>query len=107
MNRRVAFLLLAFAFFPSAVHAADGPAKKAEPPRMKNDVSETIMMMDGFKDQRCGERKVVKTEVVESKSGAPSVERWVMDRCGKPVSYSVKYTRNAKGGTDFSVQMEK
>jgi len=63
------------------------------------------MIMDGPRGRECAERKIVKTEVLEAgQDKKPVVERWTLDRCGKPVNYLVKYTH---GGKDFDVQLEK
>jgi hypothetical protein len=80
----------------------------AESPQLRHDVTQMVMIMDGPRDRKCTERKVVKTETIESRpDGTPSVERWTLDRCGKLVNYRVRFTPNSKGGTDFDVQLEK
>jgi hypothetical protein len=76
----------------------------AEPPQLRQDVAQMVLIMDGPRDRTCAQRKIVKTEVVES---TPAVERWTLDRCGKRVNYRVRYTPNSKGGTDLDVQLEK
>ncbi|HEX9443991.1 MAG TPA: hypothetical protein VGA73_07715 [Candidatus Binatia bacterium] len=76
-----------------------------EPPKPRDDVAQMIIMMDGLRDRNCAERKVDKTELLETAPDKrPAVERWTIDRCGKPVNYRVKYS---KGGADFDVQLEK
>lgn len=76
--------------------------------RLREDVTQTLMMMDGVRDRNCTERKVVNAEVLESRrDGTAAVERWTLDRCGKAVRYRVRYTPNPKGGDDFDVQLEK
>jgi hypothetical protein len=80
----------------------------AESPPLRDDVTQMVMIMDGPRDPRCTERKIVKTEIVEARPDkTPAVERWTLDRCGKAVRYRVRYTPNPKGGDDFDVQLEK
>ena len=80
----------------------------AAAPEARDDVTQMVMMMDGLRDRNCAERKVTKTEVVEARpDGAPAVERWTLDRCGKAVRYRVRYTASPKGGDDYDVQLEK
>lgn len=74
-------------------------------PKPRDDVAQTIIIMDGPRGKECAERKITKTEVLEAgQDKKPVVERWTLDRCGKPVNYLVKY-KNA--GKDFEVQLEK
>lgn len=80
-------------------------ARAAETPRPRDDVARMIVMMDGLRDRNCAERKVDRTEVLETAPDKkPAVERWTLDRCGKEIIYRVKYS---KGGADFDVQLEK
>jgi hypothetical protein len=87
-------LLLAAVFTPAMGNAAES--------KLRDDVTATVMIMDGPRDKNCAERKIVKTEVIEAR-----VERWTLDRCGKLVNYRVRFSTNSKGGTDFDVQPEK
>jgi hypothetical protein len=83
-------------------------AHAAESPRLREDVTQILMMMDGVRDRSCTERKVVNAEVLEARrDGTSAVERWMLDRCGKAVRYRVRYTASPKGGDDFEVQLEK
>jgi len=80
-------------------------AAAAEPPKPRDDVAQTIMIMDGPRDKNCAERKIVKTELIEAAQDKTAVvERWTLDRCGKSVNYLVKYL---KGGKELDVQIEK
>jgi len=76
----------------------------AESQQFRQDATPMVMMMDGPRDKNCTQRKIVKTEIVES---SPAVERWTLDRCGKLVNYRVRFLPNSKGGTDLDVQLEK
>lgn len=76
----------------------------AEAPPLRQDAAAMVMMMDQPRDTKCAQRKIVKTEMIES---SPPVERWTLDRCGKLVNYRVRFTPNPKGGTDLDVQLEK
>jgi hypothetical protein len=79
--------------------AAAGSAKP------RDDVAQTIMIMDGPRGKDCAERKILKTEAIEAAPDkTPAVERWTLDRCGKSIHYLVKYS---KGGKTFDVQLEK
>jgi hypothetical protein len=92
----------------AAVLACGFPAASAgaaEPQRPRDDVAQMIIIMDGPRDKNCSERKVSKTEVLEAaQDKTPVVERWAVDRCGRNVTYLVKYS---KGGKNFDVQLEK
>jgi hypothetical protein len=77
-------------------------AGAAESEDVRENLSRILLLMDGPRDRNCAERKVVKTETIEAR-----VERWTLDRCGKLVNYRVRFSTNAKGGTDFDVQLEK
>jgi hypothetical protein len=80
----------------------------AESPQLREEVRQMLMMMDGLRDRTCAERKVANTEVLEARpDGAPSVERWTLDRCGELIPYRVRFFSNSKGGTDFDAQLEK
>jgi len=92
--------LLSTGLFALSSSAADS--------QLRHDVTQMVMIMDGPRDKGCAERKIVKTEVVQSRpDGTPTVERWTLDRCGKMINYRVRFTQNSKGGTDFDVQLEK
>ncbi len=93
MNRSAAWILFFACISAAAVDAAEAP---------RPDIAQMVLMMDGPRDKKCAERKVVHTEVVGAR-----VERWTVDRCGKLVNYRVRFTPNSKGGTDFDVQLEK
>ena len=85
--------------------AAASIAAAANAPKLRDDVAQTIMIMDGPRDKNCSERKIIKTDIIEAaQDKKPIVERWTLDRCGKTVHYLVKYS---KGGKDFDVQIEK
>jgi hypothetical protein len=96
---------LRFAIFLLACCPAGALAVAGEAPKPRDDVAQTIIIMDGPRGKECAERKIVKAEVIEAdQKKNPVVERWTLDRCGKPVNYIVKYLR---GGKDFDVQIEK
>ncbi len=96
-TQRIAALLLA--------PLLAGSAAAADSAKPRDDVAQMIMIMDGPRGKECAERKVVKTEIIEAAPDkTPAVERWTLDRCGKSVTYLVKYS---KGGRTFDVQLEK
>ncbi|HEX2386522.1 MAG TPA: hypothetical protein VHL99_08160 [Candidatus Binatia bacterium] len=96
---------LRFAILLLACCLLGAPAVAADAPKPRDDVAQTILIMDGPRGKECAERKVVKIEVLEAdRDKKPVVERWTLDRCGKPVNYLVKYLR---AGKDFDVQLEK
>jgi hypothetical protein len=68
-----------------------------------------IQVMEPAIDKTCGDRELKQTEVVKRATAEDytAVERWTIDRCGKPVSYLVTFNPGATGGVDFSVQLEK
>jgi hypothetical protein len=81
------------------------PAAAANAPKPRDDVAQTIMIMDGPRDDNCKDRKIIKTDVIEAdQDKKPIVERWTLARCGKSISYLVKYSN---GGKNFDVQLEK
>jgi hypothetical protein len=80
-------------------------ALSADAPKPRDDVAQMIMIMDGPRGKECAERKIIKTEVIETAPDhTPAVERWTLDRCGRTANYLVKYS---KGGRTFDVQLEK
>ncbi len=78
-------------------------------PKTQEDVMAMIQVMEPAIDKSCGERELKKTEVVKRATAEDytAVERWTIDRCGKPVAYLVTFRPGAEGGVDFSVQLEK
>lgn len=102
MPRPRARSLFAFIATVLAISPAAGNAAEAQP--LRHDAAAMVIMMDGPRDKNCAQRKIVKTETIES---SPPVERWTLDRCGKLVNYRVRFTPNSKGGTDLDVQLEK
>jgi len=87
-----------------SIYACAVSSGAAEAQQFRHEVTQMVIIMDGPRDTKCAQRKIVKTEIIESK---PAVERWTLDRCGKRVNYRVRFTPNSKGGTDLDVQLEK
>ena len=66
-------------------------------------------------EETCQARKIVNTEVVQPPAGGAVkaeqpvdgqwVERWTLDRCGKPIRYLVRFNTTQKG-TTFTVEHE-
>lgn len=80
----------------------------AASPILKRDTTQTVMLLDSISDKECSSRKLVKTEIIEMySSGKPGVERWTVDRCGKLINYRITFTPSPRGGTDFTVRLEK
>jgi len=95
-------VLAACASAPSTV-----PGKTAASPLLQRDILQLILALDSDKD--CNQRKLVNTEVVVPPTSAnnfTSVERWTLDRCGKPTFYRVTMSPSPRGGTDFRVGPE-
>jgi hypothetical protein len=93
--------------FSACVPAA--PEATRAKPKTQEDVMAMIQVMEPAIDKSCGERELKQTEVVKRATAEDytAVERWTIDRCGKPVSYLVTFKPGATGGVDFSVQLEK
>jgi hypothetical protein len=88
---------------------AVAPQKTRASPKTQEDVMAMIQVMEPAIDKSCGERELKQTEVVKRATAGDytAVERWTIDRCGKPVSYLVTFKPGATGGVDFSVKLEK
>ena len=92
-------------------------------------VVQAIRAMDNLRTDRCTERRVSDTAVLNSAgamaaglgavgAGAaahdsiaawerfPRHERWTIDRCGKRVSYLVEFSREDSGGVAITVRFE-
>ncbi len=93
----------------SACAPAVAPETTRAKPKTQEDVMAMIQVMEPAIDKSCGERELKKTEVVKRATAEDytAVERWTIDRCGKPVSYLVTFKPGATGGVDFSVKLEK
>lgn len=92
-------------FCATVFMAAPGAAAES---KLRDDVTAMVMVMDGPRDKNCAERKISDNQVLEVRpDGTAVIERWTLNRCGKSINYLVRFTRNAKGGTDFDVQLEK
>ncbi len=76
---------------------------------MRDDVMEMIQVLEPAIDQSCDERNLVKTEIVKRATAGDytAVERWTIDRCGRPVRYLVTFRPGLNGGVEFSVRPEK
>ena len=89
--------------------ACAAPEATRAKPKTQEDVMAMIQVMEPAIDKSCGERELKTTEVVKRATAEDytAVERWTIDRCGKPVSYLVTFKPGATGGVDFSVKLEK
>jgi hypothetical protein len=70
---------------------------------------QAIVAMDDLRDDRCSKRRVTDTTVLDSArvaSDVPRRERWTLDRCGKPVSYLLEFSREDSGGVAITVRFE-
>jgi hypothetical protein len=58
----------------------------------------------------CEEREIQSVEIVEGLTaegewdGGEWAERWAIDRCGTPVSYTIDFSPGRDGGTDYSIR---
>jgi hypothetical protein len=104
--RLFATMLLGFELAACAPVLA--PQKTKASARVQSDVMDVIHVLETASGQNCDERKLVKTEVVKQATADDysAVERWTIDRCGKPVSYLVTFKPGPNGGVDFSVRAE-
>ena len=84
------------------------PEKTRASARVQSDVMDVIRVLETASGPSCDERKLMKTEVVKRATADDysAVERWTIDRCGKPIGYLVTFKRGANGGVDFSVRLE-
>ena len=62
-------------------------------------------------DEKCPHPKVVNTEMIELPKDARSsdarwVERWTLDRCGTLTSYTIEFTLDPRGGTNFAINVQ-
>ncbi|HEY3305974.1 MAG TPA: hypothetical protein VGL70_20840 [Candidatus Binatia bacterium] len=110
MVRRIkCFALLPVVFVLAACAAATAPVpeKTRASPKVQGDVMEIIQVLEAGSGERC-ERKVVDTEVVKKATAADytAIERWTIDRCGKPIRYLVTFKPGPSGGVDFTVRPE-
>ena len=105
----VKFFAIAALLVLSACAAATPPQATRASPKTQEDVMAMIQVMEPAIDKTCGERELKQTEVVKRATAEDytAVERWTIDRCGKPVSYLVTFKPGATGGVDFSVKLEK
>ncbi len=85
------------------------PGKTVASPLLQRSILELIFGLDGGADKHCNQRKIVNTEILIAPASANSftaVERWTLDRCGKPIPYKVTMSPSPRGGTDFTVVSE-
>ncbi len=85
------------------------PGKTVASPLLQRDILQFILGLDGGTDEQCKQRKIVNTEILIAPASANSgtaVERWTLDRCGKPIRYQVTMSPSPSGGTDFTVGPE-
>ena len=87
-------------------------------------VVQAIRAMDNLRTDRCTERRVSDTAVLDSAGAVaaglgaaahdsiaawerfPRHERWTIDRCGKRISYLVEFSREDSGGVAITVRFE-
>jgi hypothetical protein len=102
--RLLAIMLLVF----ELAACATLPEKTRASARIQSDVMDVIRVLETASGPSCDERKLMKTEVVKRATADDysAVERWTIDRCGKPIGYLVTFKRGANGGVDFSVRLE-
>ena len=82
------------------------PGETTADPVLQHDVAQLLMMMDAGRAKACQERKIVDTRQVDPRP-EHQVERWVVERCGERVDYSVTYRPGTSGRTDFDIHPEK
>ena len=93
------------------------PGQTLGHPILQRDTWSLMQAIDSAEDTKCKDRKVVNTEVTEKPRDVRFErermlqgwweERWTVDRCGKLVPYRVRYTADGKGGTYFTVGLER
>jgi len=74
---------------------------------LQRDAVQMVWLFEAMADEECDERRIVDTRVTvppEVVGKSPWSEQWVVDRCGKQVTYTVDFTPTPeRGGTDFKV----
>jgi len=92
----------------AACATATAPEKTRASAKLQGDVMDIIRVLEAGGAEGCHERKLVDTEVVKKATAEDyaAVERWTIDRCGKPVRYLVTFKPGPSGGVDFSVRPE-
>ena len=88
--------------------ATQGSKEATEYFALQRNILQFILALDSDKD--CNQRKLVNTELVippTSANNFTAVERWTLDRCGKPTFYRVTLNPSPRGGTDFKVGPER
>jgi hypothetical protein len=77
------------------------PGKTIASPLLQSDTLQFILGLDGGTGEQCKQRKIVNTEILIAPASANSgtaVERWTLDRCGKPIRYQVTMSPSPSGG---------
>jgi hypothetical protein len=98
--------LAALPLFVATCGDAPVPGETTADPVLQHDVAQLLMMMDAGRAKACQQRKIVDTRSVDLRP-EHHVERWVVERCGERVEYSVTYRPSSGGGTDFDIHPEK
>jgi len=87
--------------------AAETPAMPGETfgdRSLQRETLRTIVQAEKEAAPDCATPKVVDTKIVDdSRAKGKWSERWVVDRCGKQVTYGVRYQSDPNGGTNIVV----
>jgi hypothetical protein len=88
---------------------ASVPGGTGASPTLQRDTLQMILLLDSAADKNCHQRRIANTEIIKMPTAENKtvVERWTLDRCGKPIPYRVTFTPSPRGGTDFGVQQER
>jgi hypothetical protein len=83
------------------------PGATGAAPLLQRDVLLLLTTIDTGTDPACTRHTVTDTEWLESSRETwTAVERWTLDRCGKPVRYRITVTAAALLGTNFNIAAE-
>lgn len=108
MKRKVIGYFAMLGSFILTAGCATTTGETAASPILKRDTTQMVILVDSITDQECSSRKIVNTEIIQMySSGKSGIERWTVDRCGKLINYRITFTPSPRGGTDFTVKLEK
>jgi hypothetical protein len=83
------------------------PGSSAADAMLQRDALQMVWLLEAVAEEECDERRVIDTRVTvppEVVGKSPWSEEWIVDRCGKQLTYTVDFTPTPeRGGTDFKV----
>ena len=83
------------------------PAADAPGPRLRTDATRLVAAMERAAAPGCSESQPFAIGTSAPTTASPFwLERWQVDRCGKTVTWDVRYTPSPRGATDVTVSVE-